>query len=132
MEKIQFKDSFTHLGNSIDRLKELLDDKETKPNVLIDATIHRFEFVIELFWKNLKKILSFEKVEVSSPREALAKSYQFSLIDDEQSWLEMLDDRNSTSHEYNEEKAKEIFERIKLHFPVIESTYNNLKKKYEL
>ena len=132
MEKSHFRDSFIYLGNSIDRLKELVDDKDTKQNVLIDATVHRFEFVIELFWKTLKKILSFEKVEVSSPREALAKSYQLSLIDDEQAWLEMLDDRNSTSHEYNQEKAKEIYKRIKLHFPVIESTYNNLKKKYEL
>jgi len=49
MEKSQFKDSFTHLGNSIDRLGELLNDKNTKPNVLIDATVHRFEFVMENF-----------------------------------------------------------------------------------
>jgi len=85
-----------------------------------------------LSWKTLKKILSYEKAEVSSPREALAKSYQFELIDDEKYWLDMLNDRNTTSHVYNEKAAKEIFERIKLYFPVIEATYNKLKKKYEL
>lgn len=45
-------------------------------------------------------------------------------------WLGMLDDRNLTSHIYNYENIKKIFENIKLYLPILEKTYNKLEKKY--
>ena len=42
----------------------------------------------------------------------------------------MLDDRNNTSHVYNQEDAKKIFEKIKLYYPVTESNYKKLQEKY--
>jgi len=97
-----------------------------------DAAIQRFEFVIELFWKVLKKILVYEKIEGITPRDILSKSFQFQLIDDETMWLQMLDDRNNASHIYNEESAKKVFDNIKLYLPIFERTYVKLKKKYNL
>ena len=44
----------------------------------------------------------------------------------------MLDDRNNTSHAYDEEKAKIIFEHIKSYLPIFEATYDSLKDKYNL
>ena len=97
-----------------------------------DAAIQRFEFVVELFWKVLKKILAYEKIEGTTPREVLSKSFQFKLIDNEDMWLKMLDDRNITSHAYKQEYAKLIFENIKTYLPVFEATYSLLKIKYKL
>ena len=31
-----------------------------------DATIQRFEFTVELFWKSLKKIMEYEKIDQAS------------------------------------------------------------------
>ena len=47
-----------------------------------------------------------------SPREALRASYRLGWVDDEALWLRMLDDRNRTSHSYNEAVADEIFSRL--------------------
>ena len=38
---------------------------------------------------------------------------QYKLIDDEEAWLSMLDDRSMSSHVYNQEAEREIFHHIK-------------------
>ena len=96
-----------------------------------DAAIQRFEFVIELYWKTLKKILAYEKVESTTPRDVLSKAFQFNLIDDEDAWLATLDDRNNTSHMYSQEEAKRVFSRIKAYLPVLRKTYDTLKDAYK-
>lgn len=94
--------------------------------------MQRFEFVIEIFWKILKKILAYEKIDSITPRDVLSKAFQFKLIDDEALWLKMLDDRNNTSHVYSEEEAKRVFENIKLYLPVLKNIYGGLKQRYNL
>lgn len=131
MEEIFWKDSFLALGQAIQRLHEVIErSKVDKNDYVLDASVKRFEFVIELFWKTLTKILKHEKIESNSPKDVLSKAFQFSLIDDEKMWLGMLDDRNNTSHVYKYDDAKQVFENIKLYLPILEKTYNKLEKKY--
>ncbi|UUI04889.1 nucleotidyltransferase substrate binding protein [Oceanobacillus jeddahense] len=49
----------------------------------------------------------------------------------EQSWLQMLRDRNETSHVYDEEKARYIYENIVGYFPEMKETFKFLKEKYK-
>ena len=131
MDKLIWKDYFDNLGNAINRLKEVLTHKDINNiEYLQDAAIQRFEFVIELYWKVLKKFLAYEKINSNTPRDVLSQSFKFNLINDEKIWLRMLDDRNNTSHVYNQEDAKKIFEKIKLYYPVMESNYKKLQEKY--
>jgi nucleotidyltransferase substrate binding protein (TIGR01987 family) len=133
MEEIYWKDYFNTLGQAIDRLAEAINHPEIEQNQYIqDASIQRFEFVIELFWKVLKKVLAYEKLEAITPREVLSKSYQYRLINDEEIWLNMLSDRNLTSHVYKQEDAKRILKHIKTYLPVYQVTYKELKDKYKL
>lgn len=133
MEKFFWKDYFDTLGQAITRLSEVINHPDINKNDYIqDAAIQRFEFVTELFWKTLKKILAYEKIQSTTPREVLNKSYQFQLINDEDVWLKMLDDRNNTSHVYKKEDAQRVFENIKNYAPIFESTYKALKQKYSL
>ena len=44
----------------------------------------------------------------------------------------MLDDRNNTSHTYEEETANRIFQNIKKHFPIMQNTFNRLQAKFPL
>lgn len=129
--KENLKDTFSTLNNALDRLKEVMGEKDIEQNPYKrDSALKRFEFTIELFWKLLKKILHHEKIEAYSPRNTLSLAYQYRLIDDEKIWLTMLDDRNNATHAYKEEMAKEIFERIKLYVPVFEASFITLQKKY--
>lgn len=131
MEKIFWQDSFKTLGQAIQRLYEVIErTKVDKDPIFLDAAIQRFEFVIELFWKVLKKILAYEEIESTTPRDVMSKAFQFSMIDDENMWLEMLKDRNNTSRVYKYEDTKRVFENIKLYLPILEKTYNKLEKKY--
>lgn len=133
MLELPWKDSFDLLGKAIHRLKEvMIHPKPTQIDYLIDATIQRFEFTIELFWKALKKILFYEKIESTTPRDTLNKAYQYYLIDDEALWLKMMDDRNNTSHAYKESEAARIFLNIQNYLPIFEKTYQKLKEKYQL
>lgn len=93
----------------------------------IDATIQRFEFTIELFWKLLKHILEEKGVEVQYPKDVLRAAYAGKLIDQEDVWLNMLKDRNLTSHTYNEELADVIFKRIQGYLPALIQTFHSLK-----
>ena len=131
MKEAYWKDSFYVLGKAINRLKEVTEHPElTKNDYMRDAAIQRFEFTVELFWKVLKKILQYEQVETTTPRDTLSKAYQYKFIDSEDVWLTILNDRNNTSHAYNEEKAKQIFQHIQSYLPVFVATYKTLKDKY--
>ena len=93
----------------------------------IDATIQRFEFTIELFWKLLKHILESKGVQVQYPKDILKEAYKGYLIDNEEQWLQMLKDRNLTSHTYDENLADIIFNRTKDYIPTLKSTFLKLK-----
>ncbi len=80
--------------------------------------------------ESFKKILTYEEIDSTNPRDVMSKAFQFNIIDDEQMWLEMLKDRNVTSHVYKYEDAKQVFQNIKLYLPILEKTYNKLDKKY--
>ncbi|AAY61180.1 nucleotidyltransferase substrate binding, HI0074 family protein [Rickettsia felis str. Pedreira] len=131
MEKIFWQDYFKTLGQAIQCLHEVIErTKIDKDPIFLDAAIQRFEFVIELFWKVLKKILTYEEIDSTTPRDVMSKAFQFNIIDDEQMWLEILKDRNVTSHVYKYEDAKQVFENIKIYLLILEKTYNKLDKKY--
>lgn len=122
--------SFDQLGKSLDRLHEMLQRPLDTDRANIDASIQRFEFCIELFWKALKRLLSDLGQEATYPKEILREAYQGNLINDEQAWLAMLTDRNLTSHTYNEELADQIYEKIKTHYQVMRNACDTLLKRY--
>ncbi|KJV81345.1 nucleotidyltransferase substrate binding like family protein [Rickettsia hoogstraalii str. RCCE3] len=65
MEEIFWKDSFLALGQAIQRLHEVIErSKVDKNDYVLDASVKRFEFVIELFWKTLKKYLNTKRLKV--------------------------------------------------------------------
>lgn len=67
---------------------------------------------------------------VSFPKDVLISAFSHKLIEDEKLWLSMLDDRNKTSHTYDEKLADDIFSKIKSYFPVMKFTFQNLKDKH--
>ncbi len=80
-----------------------------------DAAIQRFEYSFEAIWKTVKRYLDVvEGVEVASPKSVIRASMDNGLLNDRQvrAALLMADDRNLTSHTYNEALADEIFSRI--------------------
>jgi nucleotidyltransferase substrate binding protein (TIGR01987 family) len=94
----------TKLSNGIDQAENELDR---------DGVIQRFEFTFELFWKTLKLVVEYEGFDCKSPRSCIKEAYKRDIIVDGEIYLDMLDDRNLSSHVYDEQTSIEIFERIK-------------------
>lgn len=132
----------TKIKTKLEKLEKALISLEMiylKPNTddrtNIDATIQRFEFTFELFWKLLKAFFDEKGLEIYYPRDVLKQAYQDHIITDEVIWLQMLKDRNLTSHTYDAILADTIFSHIKLYVPilrkavdVVSNLINNQKK----
>jgi nucleotidyltransferase substrate binding protein (TIGR01987 family) len=82
-------------------------------DLLRDGVIQRFEFTFELAWKTLKAVFEDEGlIGLNSPKTVLREAFAAELIKDDELWLAMLNDRNSTAHIYNEQLAIEICHNI--------------------
>lgn len=104
------------------RLEEALAAYDETPNTVVrDGVIQRFEFSTELAWKSAREyLLDQGYAEINSPKGVLRQSYADGLISDQTGWLKLLEDRNLTSHIYNEVTAGEIFQRIREnHLPLL-------------
>lgn len=118
------------LKNAIDRLGEALAFSPEENPLAIDATIQRFEFVIELYWKTFKKCLAENGIETSLPKEALREAFAANWISDDKLWIDMMLDRNLTSHTYREKTAQEIYGRIRVYYPQLRSTFADLRGRF--
>lgn len=127
MPDVQLDLAFSKLGKALLALQVIVKKPMEADRSNIDATIQRFEFTIELFWNLLKRILQKKGVEVLYPRDVLQEAYTGKLIDNEQIWLNMLRDRNLTSHTYDEKLADIIYNNIKTYYPILQQTYDKLK-----
>jgi nucleotidyltransferase substrate binding protein (TIGR01987 family) len=100
----KFSEALKSLNEGVSRAVDELDK---------DGVIQRFEFTVELLWKMLKIYLENEGIICKTPKECLKNAFRIGLIKDDEDFLDMLEDRNRTSHIYSKEETEEIFERIK-------------------
>lgn len=127
MKNIKIELAFSKLEKALLALENIAFKPMQDDRVNVDATIQRFEFTIELFWKLLKAILESKGVEAQYPKDVLSEAYKGHLINDEFAWLSMLKDRNLTSHTYDAKLADEIYVRIQSYVPLFRSTLDKLK-----
>ena len=120
MEKIQER------INTAQRALTKLHELAVKPDlsdVERDALIQRFEFSFELLWKCDKEYLYVvEGIDAASPKKVIRCCRELGLLDDEQTReaLQMADDRNLTTHTYDETFAQAVVERIRRYAPLLQ------------
>lgn len=110
----KFATKLNNYKNALVRLHEALTEASATDSLTVrDGVIQRFEFTTELAWKTLREhliFLGFE--EINNPKGVLTQAFANNLITDDNGWLQIIQDRNSTAHIYDEEDAQEIYERI--------------------
>ena len=115
---------------AVARLREALDDYKKFPlDSVRDGTIQRFEFCTELAWKTMREyLLDQGYTNINSPKEVIKQAFAFGMIDDQKAWVELLNDRNLTSHVYDEATAAAIFARIEgQYLPLFDSVTAYMK-----
>lgn len=118
---VRFKQRFTNFEksvNALERAVEIKNPSETEKGGIIQF----YEIAFELAWKTIKDYLEAGGYIVKSPCEAIKQAFQIELITNGETWLEALDDRNLTTHIYDEQIAEKIVSKIK-------STYFHLLKE---
>lgn len=113
MSKERFQERQAEVARATARLQEAAATPES--DLVRDAVIQRFEFSFELVWKTLKLHLERQGHECGGPRATLKKAFAEGLIptaDEADVWLRMIEDRNLTSHAYDEALAGSIYGRV--------------------
>ena len=112
------------LNKALLRLAEAL--KQPENDFVRDAAIQRFEFCFELAWKAIQSAARLEGQDCSSPRTAFSTAWRDGWLSDETAWLDMLDERNKTSHTYREAMAKEVFDNLPRHLPHLNQLHQEI------
>lgn len=110
------------------------DEEDLSNEFIVSGVIDKFYIQFELGWKVLKELLAYEGVKSAasgSPREIIKAAYAYFDFIDENTWLQMLRDRNDTTHMYNEQAAIELVDKIiKDYIPVFIKMQQAVKDRY--
>ena len=130
MSERKLHDSLDNLENALENLERAVRIPKDR-ELVAEGTIHRFEMTIELFWKTLQRAIRFEGTKVSTSRESLREAFSIGWLHDEQVWLDMLNSRNTTSHEYLDKAlAEDNYDDIKKVTPIIRQAFDFLRQRY--
>lgn len=129
----RWNEKLSDFGKALLRLNEAIDESKNNPvsSTLKDGVIQRFEFCYEICWKLIKYYLENEGIqEAKSPKSTFREAFKIGIIEDGEVWIDMLNDRNLTSHVYDEDVAFDIYGKIiSIYFEQMNNMYVLLKSK---
>jgi nucleotidyltransferase substrate binding protein (TIGR01987 family) len=111
-------------------LNEILKDKQ-RTDIHRDAAIQRFEYTFEAVWKVGQAFLrEHEGIETGSPKAVFRAFFQTGYFKETQTQLAltMVDDRNLTSHTYNEALSDQIFDTLPAYASLMRFCLSSMKK----
>lgn len=94
------------------------------------ALVQGYEIIIEPAWNVMKDYAMNEGFDVQTGRQAIRQAFQIELIQDGETWLLALDNRNLTSHTYDDSVLQRTVEFIAERFaPLVKEFYFRMKNK---
>ncbi|HED38676.1 MAG TPA: hypothetical protein ENI76_10620, partial [Ignavibacteria bacterium] len=131
-KKLRAEDRLHNFSKALDKFTNVVDrvnDFKTEgfEDVYLDLIVKRFEFTYEMGWKCLKRYLEFLGLEAKSPRMVFRESFFQGIIKDESVWLDMIEQRDLTSHIYDEFQIQDILNKKEIY----KKAFLELKKKVE-
>ena len=127
---MRWRQRFQNFERSLKYLEQALNILE--PDIIQKAgLIQFFEMSFELAWNVVKDYLEVQGfIDIRSPRSALKKAYETGLISDGHSWMQLLEDRNVTSHAYDEATVDMIEGLIhEKYYRLLKQLYDTLNNK---
>ena len=95
-----------------------------------EGIIQRFEYTFELAWKTLKDYIRYGGIETDLPRQVIKEAFANGLIQNGQTWIEMLENRNLMAHTYDEHAFEQVYAKItKEYCAAIRQVFNLLSEK---
>ncbi|MEW6221571.1 MAG: nucleotidyltransferase substrate binding protein [Thermodesulfobacteriota bacterium] len=118
-DDIRWRQRFMNFQKALGQLQRFVD-KDELSDLEVQGLVKAFEYTYELAWNVLKDFLEYQgHTDLFGSRDTIRRAFRVGLIEDGDSWMDMLGSRNRTSHTYNEETAKEIQEAVlKTYYPL--------------
>ena len=105
-------------------LEGLAEYAATQSQVVRDGVIQRFEFTADQARKALEERLKADGCPdpLLTPKIVIHQAFAAGLVKDQEGWLQLLSDRNITSHSCSEATADQVFARIReTHLPLLDA-----------
>lgn len=115
--------------NSLERLKEVLVEKSDA--IIRDSAIKRFELCFDLAWKSIKSRAKKEGLECYSPRACFKTAFQLELVENDELWPNMIEDRNRSVHIYSEQSADKIYSHLGDYYRHLKKLFKKLTENEE-
>lgn len=109
---VRWRQRFANFRRALEQLEGFFDPpprNEREQQGLIKA----FEYCFELGWNSLRDLMRARGVsDLIGSRDTLRQAFRLGLIEDGEGWMQMVQDRNLTSHTYNQARAEQIAANI--------------------
>ena len=120
-----YQTAVTQLENA---LKEKTDDELKQA-----GCIQYFEFCFELAWKTVKAFFEYKgMIDCNSPRDCMKLAFKANLINNENIWIAMLENRNMTVHTYSIETALDVYESLPAYLIEMKNLISNIQHQQTL
>ena len=107
-----YRKALVKLNQAVELLSEQIEREVVLDELLQEGLIQRFEYTHELAWKVMKDYAEYQGyTDIRGSRDAIRKALEMDLIDDKR-WMDTIEDRNLTVHNYDNEIASEIYDNI--------------------
>ena len=118
-KKLRAEDGLYNFSQALERFVHAVNSREALKNdgyddLFLDLIVKRFEFTFEMGWKAVKRYLDYLGFEEKSPRGSIKEAFAQNIIENEQVWLDLIEQRNLTSHVYDEYQITEIVKQAVL------------------
>jgi nucleotidyltransferase substrate binding protein (TIGR01987 family) len=130
--EVRWKQRFESLQKAFLQLEQACGKKKYS-RLESAGFIQTFSFTFELAWKTLRGFLESRKVDAKFPRDVIKQAFQYELIKDGETWMEMLDKRNVFAHVYDKSEAEKAVEEIrKKYFPSLKQAVETLRNEIRI
>jgi nucleotidyltransferase substrate binding protein (TIGR01987 family) len=111
-EDIRWIQRLAHFSKALSQLTKFIEKGELN-ELEEQGLIQSFEYNYELAWNTLKDYFEDQgEVNIHGSRDAFRLAFRRGLIEDGDTWMDMITSRTLTSHTYNDEIAKRIASNI--------------------
>ena len=135
-KKLRFEDGLYNFQRALERFSEAIDQREELEqrgygDIVLDLCTKRFEFTFEMSWKAIKRGLDYLGIEAAYPRVCFKEAYAIGLINDQDIWIDMIEQRNLSSHVYNQNEVRGLLLKLESYRDNFQLLYQSLEQKLE-
>lgn len=129
--------AYDKLSQSVDYIRmdlvvniDVVELKDVLSQIIQDGLIHRFIYTHELACNVMKDYAAYQgNPNITGSRDAVREAFKMQLIKNGETWMDMIESRNKTSHAYNEETSNEIFGKILNEYYPVFSAFRDLMEE---